>query len=75
MKLPVISGKELVKVLVKIGFEVDHITGSHIILRKITYPYTRITVPNHKEIAKGTLRAIIIQVGLTREAFFELLGK
>lgn len=33
-KLPVISGKELVKLLTKLGYEVDHQTGSHIILRQ-----------------------------------------
>lgn len=34
-----------------------------------------ITIPNHKEIAPGTLRAIIRQLGLTREEFLELLSK
>ena len=71
-KLPLISGQELVKLLSKIGFEVDHQTGSHIILRQKEEPHRRITVPNHKEIAKGTLRAIIRQAGLTREEFLEL---
>ncbi len=75
MKLPVIAGLELVKILTKIGFEVDHITGSHMILRRIIYPYIRITVPNHPEIAKGTLSSILRQAGLTREAFFKLLKK
>jgi predicted RNA binding protein YcfA (HicA-like mRNA interferase family) len=32
-------------------------TGSHLILRQKEYPYRRITVPMHKELAKGTLRA------------------
>jgi len=32
-KLPVISGKELVKIISKVGYEIDHQTGSHIILR------------------------------------------
>ena len=72
-KLPIISGKELVKVFTKIGYEVDHQTGSHIILRHKDPPHRRLTIPNHKEIAKGTLRAIIRQAGLTREEFFALL--
>ena len=72
-KLPLISVQELVKLLSKIGFEVDHQTGSHIILRQKEEPHRRITVPNHKEIAKGTLRAIIRQAGLTREEFLELI--
>ncbi|NHV98337.1 MAG: addiction module toxin, HicA family [Thaumarchaeota archaeon] len=38
-KLPVVSGLEVVKALSKIGYEVDHQTGSHIILRHREYPY------------------------------------
>ncbi len=71
-KLPLISGKDLIKVFAKLGYEIDHQTGSHIILRHKDPPHRRLTVPNHKEIAKGTLRAIIKQAGLTREEFMEL---
>lgn len=74
-KLPILSGKEVVKLLVKLGYAVDHQTGSHIILRQNKEPHRRLTVPNHKEIAKGTLRAIIRQSGLRREEFLKLLGK
>lgn len=72
-KLPVISGIEAVKAFSKIGFEIDHQTGSHIILRQRNYPHRRLTVPNHREIAKGTLRGLIKQAGLTVEEFTELL--
>jgi len=72
-KLPNISGKELVKIFNKKGFEVDHQTGSHIILRCKEPPHRRLTIPNHKEIAKGTLLSIIKQAGLTREEFLELV--
>ncbi len=72
-KLPVCSGIEAVKVLRKIGYEVDHQTGSHIILRHRQPPHRRLTVPNHREIAKGTLRKIIKEAGLTVEEFIELL--
>ena len=71
-KLPVISGRKLCEVLAKIGYFIDHQTGSHIILRQQTPPYRRLTVPDHKEIAKGTLRAIIRQAGLTLNEFTEL---
>lgn len=73
LKLPIISGIEAVKALSKIGYEVDHQTGSHIILRQRKDPHRRLTVPNHKEIAKGTLRGLIKQAGLTVENFIELL--
>lgn len=72
-KLPVVSGLEVVKALSKIGYRIDHQTGSHIILRQETYPHRRLTVPNHREIARGTLRAIIRESGLTVEEFINLL--
>jgi predicted RNA binding protein YcfA (HicA-like mRNA interferase family) len=72
-KLPVVSGVEVAKALAKIGYEVDHQTGSHLILRQKEYPHRRITVPMHREIAKGTLKAIIRQAGLTVEEFIELV--
>lgn len=72
-KLPVVSGVDVVKALSDIGYELDHQTGSHLILRHIENPHRRLTVPNHKEISKGTLRAIIRQAGLSVEEFIELL--
>lgn len=71
-KLPVLSGKELCKLLSILGFEIDHQTGSHIILRQNNYSFRRLTVPNHKEIAKGTLRKIIRESGLTLDEFLDL---
>jgi predicted RNA binding protein YcfA (HicA-like mRNA interferase family) len=72
-KLPIVSGREAVKALSKIGYSLDHQTGSHMILRQREEPHRRITVPNHKELAKGTLRAIINEAGLTVEQFIDLL--
>ena len=72
-KLPILSCLQVIKVLAKIGYENDHQTGSHVILRNKNYPYRRLTVPNHKELARGTLRAIIREAGLTTEEFLELL--
>jgi len=73
MKLPIISGKDLVKVLLKLNYGVDHQTGSHIILRLSIYPFTRVTVPNHDVLAKGTLRAIMRQVDLSINDLLKLL--
>jgi len=72
-KLPVVSARELCKILRKIGYLPDHQSGSHIVLRQETPPHRRLTVPDHKEIARGTLRAIIRQAGLTVDEFRELL--
>lgn len=72
-KLPVVSGIDVVKALAKIGYKLDHQTGSHMTLRHTEAPHRRITVPRHKEIAKGTLGAIIGETGLTVEEFLKLL--
>ena len=71
--LPAVSGREVVKALGKIGYVLDRQRGSHMILRLQVPPHRRLTVPDHKEVAKGILRAIIRQVGLTVEEFNDLL--
>jgi predicted RNA binding protein YcfA (HicA-like mRNA interferase family) len=70
-RLPVCSDADAVKAFRKFGYEVDHQTGSHIILRHPTG--LRLTVPNHHELAKGTLRALIREAGLTKEQFSQSL--
>jgi predicted RNA binding protein YcfA (HicA-like mRNA interferase family) len=72
-RLPVVSGQDLCKALKKIGYAVDHQTGSHIILRNQNPPHRRLTVPNHKEISKGTLRSIVRHAGLTVEELIDLM--
>lgn len=72
-KLPVVAAKEAIRALGRAGYEVDHQTGSHIILRHAEPPHRRLTVPNHKEIAKGTLRSILREAGLTVAEFVALL--
>jgi predicted RNA binding protein YcfA (HicA-like mRNA interferase family) len=63
----------VVAALSKIGYKRDRQKGSHIILRQVAYPHRRVVVPDHREVAKGTLRKIIKQVGLTVEEFNQLL--
>jgi predicted RNA binding protein YcfA (HicA-like mRNA interferase family) len=70
--LPVVSGAECVKALERAGFIVSRQRGSHIIMRR-AQPLARATVPNHKELDRGTLRAIIRQSGLTVDEFVALL--
>ena len=73
-KLPVLSGKEVVKVLSKAGFQIARQKGSHIILTKMTeHGKKGVVVPNHKEVDKGTLLEIIRQSGMTREEFLKLI--
>jgi predicted RNA binding protein YcfA (HicA-like mRNA interferase family) len=70
-RLPVCSGQDAIRAFQKLGYQLDHQTGSHIILR---HPQMRrLTVPNHRELAKGTLRSLIREAGLTKEEFVNLL--
>jgi predicted RNA binding protein YcfA (HicA-like mRNA interferase family) len=70
-KLPVVSGKKVLKALMDIGYYVRDQEGSHIHLR---HPdRLPLTVPNHKEIARGTLRVIIKNAGLSVAEFSRLL--
>ncbi len=71
-KLPVVSGRQCVKALHKVGFEFDHQKGSHIVLRRED-PKTTVVMPDHRELRKGTLRTIISLAGLTVDEFVELL--
>ena len=72
-KLPILSGKEVVKALSKVGYVFDHQRGSHMVLRRAIPPHRRIAVPNYDEIPRGTLRAIISEAGLTDAQFLDLL--
>lgn len=70
-KLPVISGDDFVKAICKIGYQWDHTEGSHMIL---LHPSKgRLSVPRHKELGRGLLRALIRDTGLTHDEFLELL--
>ncbi|KYC43238.1 hypothetical protein WA1_14180 [Scytonema hofmannii PCC 7110] len=71
-KLPRISGKECIKALQKVGFYQKRRESSHIILRR-DEPFVQVVVPDHQELATGTLRAIIRDVGLSVEEFIMLL--
>ncbi len=69
-KLPLLSWREVVKVLTKAGFEVVSQRGSHLILVKNE---RIVPVPKHDQIKRGLLLAIIEESGLTREEFQHLL--
>jgi len=70
-RLPLTSWREVVKALEKIGFHSARQRGSHMVLRR---DGKLVVVPRHDEIDRGTLSAIILQAGLTREEFLKLLS-
>jgi len=74
--LPVVSGDEAIKALRRIGYEVVRRKGSHRRLRHSTDLARRpVTVPDHRELKPGTLRAILRDTGLGIEEFKSLLKK
>ena len=70
--LPRISGRECIRALQKAGFYIKRQEGSHIILRRDN-PFAQTVVPDHKELDRGTLRAIIRQTGLGVDEFIKFL--
>lgn len=75
MKLPVVSGKEIIKALAKNGFKVKGQRGSHVHLAKKCNERTlHVTVPVHgnEDINPSVLRSIIRQSGYTIEDFEKL---
>lgn len=71
-KLPSVSGRECAKALGKVGFYLKRQEGSHMILRRDD-PFAQLVVPDHKELDRGTLRAIIRQAALGVDEFIKLL--
>ena len=71
-RLPRTSGRDCVKALGKVGFFLKRQHGSHLILRRDD-PFAQVVVPNHRELDRGTLRAIIRQAGLSVNEFVRLL--
>ena len=73
MKLPLVSGIEVIKRLKRAGFIATRQKGSHVRLEKYTSDKTiKLTVPLHAELKKGTLNRIIKDAGLTLEEFERL---
>lgn len=70
-KLPRISGRACVSALSRAGFYVKRQQGSHIIMRRDD-PFAQLVVPNHKELDRGTLRAILRQADLSVDEFNRL---
>ena len=72
-RLPVVSGIWFVRAMEQIGYRWDHTEGSHMIL--VHTERNRLSVPNHRELGRGLLRALIRDAGLTRDEFFQLLDR
>ena len=71
-QVPLLKPKSVIKVFKKYGWVVARSSGSHIILTKEGNIAT-LSVPNHSEVARGTLRSLIEKSGLTVEEFLNEL--
>jgi predicted RNA binding protein YcfA (HicA-like mRNA interferase family) len=72
--LPIVSGRKVIKALTKAGFKVAGRKGSHIKLKKkVDDKVFVVIVPNHAELARGTLKSILRQANIMKEDFLKLL--
>ena len=78
LRLPLVSGRQLVRLLQHLEYELVRQRGSHIRMRRATPVGAHsITIPAHKEVARGTLNDILNEVGLwndiPKECLIEML--
>jgi predicted RNA binding protein YcfA (HicA-like mRNA interferase family) len=72
-RLPTVTPRQLVEALEKVGFEIDHQTGSHVVLWRAS-DGARVVVPWHnRDLGRGLTLRIIKSAGLTRDEFEELI--
>lgn len=72
--LPILAPREVIKTFEELGWRVVRQKGSHIIMTKPGHVAT-LSIPNHPNIARGTLRSLISKSGFTVEQFLETLQK
>lgn len=70
--VPILSGKEVVRVFEVLGWSVARQRGSHVIMVKEGEIAT-LSVPNHKEVAPGTLRSLVRAANITMDQFIEAI--
>jgi predicted RNA binding protein YcfA (HicA-like mRNA interferase family) len=72
--VPVLAPSDVIKTFRLLGWQVVRQKGSHIIMTRPGHLAT-LSIPNHPEVARGTLRSLISKAGLTVEQFLEALNK
>ena len=68
--LPILSGRKVVRVFERLGWQIARQRGSHIIMVKEGEIAT-LSIPDHKEVARGTLRSLIRCAGISVVEFCE----
>jgi predicted RNA binding protein YcfA (HicA-like mRNA interferase family) len=76
-RIPVVSGREMIKVLTKICYRLSNRRGSHVTLTpKCSSGQDRtcpLVIPLHRELKRGTMMTILARALLSREEFLNLL--
>ena len=72
-RLPAVTPRQGIRALRRVGFEIDHRSGSHVALRRLS-DGSRVIVPWHnRDLGRGLTLRIIKSAGLTHDAFAQLL--
>jgi len=69
-KFPGLSGKDIIRALEKLGFQVARQSGSHIMMKR---GEKGCVVPNHKEVKVGTVNGLLRQAEVSAEDFQKAL--
>lgn len=72
-KVPLLPARRVIRGLVRLGFYVDHQKGSHVVLKDSASGTRTVVVPDHRELDRGTLRAILAQAGVDLESLLSVL--
>jgi predicted RNA binding protein YcfA (HicA-like mRNA interferase family) len=70
--IPLLKPKDVIKAFEKLGWQVARQKGSHIIMTKEGHIAT-LSIPNHNEVARGTLRSLISRANIDLEEFLKIL--
>ena len=73
--LPVISGKEVARVLNQVGFQIVRQKGSHCQLRHTDGRRTTVPIHANQDMPRGTLKAILRDINIDTDEFIELLNQ
>ena len=68
--IPLLRPHDAIKTFEKFGWQIARQKGSHIILTKPGHSAT-LSIPNHPQVARGTLRSLIARAGLSAEEFID----
>lgn len=72
-KYPVLPPEKIIRILDRLGFKKMSQKGSHVKFKKEGIPARIVIIPMHNEIAKGTLKSILEQAGITLDEFLQYL--